>query len=116
MSPAAKSVFIFGIYLSVLGIVLVAVPNLLLTLFGIAETGEVWIRVVGMLVLLLSVYYVQLAQKELTDFFWISVYVRSAVIVFFTAFVLLGYTQPVLILFGAVDLLGALWTWRALKT
>jgi len=115
MGPAAKSVFVFGIYLSVLGIILVAVPNLLLNSFGLQETNEVWIRVVGMLVLLLSVYYVQLARKELADFFWISVYVRSSVIVFFTAFVLAGYVQPVLILFAVVDLLGALWTWWALK-
>lgn len=115
MSPAAKSVFVFGIYLSILGIILVAIPNLLLSMFDLNETEEVWIRIVGMLVLLLSVYYVQLARKELADFFWLSVYVRSSVIVFFTAFVLAGYVQPVLILFGAVDLLGALWTWWALK-
>jgi len=115
MSPAAKSVFVFGIYLSILSIILIAVPNLLLRMFGLPETEEVWIRVVGVLVVALAIYYVQLAQKEQRDFFWISVYVRGSVIVFFTAFVLAGFVQPVLILFGAIDLLGAIWTWWALK-
>ena len=115
MSPAAKSVFTFGFYLSILGIILVVVPNLILTIFGLPETEEVWIRVVGVVVLALAIYYVQLSRKENRDFMWLSVYVRSTVIVFFTAFVLAGYVQPVLILFGAIDLLGALWTWRALK-
>ena len=116
MSAAAKSLFVFAVYLSALGIILIAVPNILLSLFGIQPTGEVWIRVVGMLVLILAVYYVRMAKSEVTEFFWISVYVRAAVPIFFTAFVLLGYVEPVLILFGIVDLAGALWTWCELKT
>ena len=115
MSPAAKSVFVFGIYLSILGIILVAVPNVMLSLFGLPETEEVWIRVVGVLVLVIAVFDIQLARKEVREFFWIGVYARCSVIVFFTAFVLAGYVQPVLILFGVIDLLGALWTWRELR-
>lgn len=42
--------------------------------------------------------------------------VRSSVIVFFGAFVLLGFVSPVLILFGLVDLLGAVWTALALRS
>lgn len=115
MSKAANSVFLFGIYLASLGIVLVAIPNLLLSTFGIPDTNEVWIRVVGMLVLLLAVYYTQAARLELTGFFSLTVYARASVIIFFTAFVLMGYVKPVLILFGAVDFLGAMWTWLALR-
>jgi hypothetical protein len=33
----------------------------------------------------------------------------------FTTFALLGMGSPMLILFGIVDLGGALWTWSALK-
>ena len=46
MSPAARSVFVFSSYLWVLGGVLLLVPNVLLSLFGIPETNEVWVRVV----------------------------------------------------------------------
>jgi hypothetical protein len=100
----------------ILGIALVVVPNLLLTLFTVPATSEVWIRVAGMLVLFLGVYYVQAARKEMTDFMRWTVYLRSSVIAFFIAFVLLGFAPLPLILFGVVDLLGAMWTLWALRS
>ncbi|MFZ5808976.1 MAG: hypothetical protein ACOY16_06820 [Chloroflexota bacterium] len=45
-----------------------------------------------------------------------KIYVRSTVIVFFAAFVLLGFSRPPLLLFGGVDLLGAIWTGLALRS
>ena len=116
MSKAALSIFLFGLYLAGLGIVLLVVPELLLNLFGLPSTNEVWIRVVGMLVLVLAVYYTQTAMMELTSFFQLTVYVRPFVIVFFALFVLMGLVKPVLILFGMVDFMGALWTWWALRS
>jgi hypothetical protein len=116
MSYSARTVFVFGIYLVVLGIILIAVPNLLVNAFGFPATNEVWIRVVGMLVLILAFYYTQAARKELTDFFQWTVYARASVIVFFLAFVVVGLAKAALILFGAVDLLGAIWTGLALRS
>jgi len=118
MSASARSVLTFAIDLFGLGLglVLVVAPNVLLQLFGVPVTSEVWIRVVGMLVLLLGFYYSRAALREMTEFFRWTVFVRSTVIVFFTAFVLLGFVSPVLILFGAVDLLGAVWTGLALRS
>ncbi len=68
MSNSARSVLVFGIYLAVLGLVLLTVPNFLLVVFTLPSTNEVWIRVVGMLVLFLGFYYSQAARKEMTDF------------------------------------------------
>jgi hypothetical protein len=116
MSKGARSVFVFGLYLAVLGIVLLVAPNFLLELFFLPSTPEVWVRVVGMLVLFLAFYYTQAARKELTDFVRWTVYPRSTVILFFGAFVLLGFARPALILFGIVDLVGAIWTNLALRT
>jgi len=116
MSSSARSVFVFGLYLVVLGIVLLVVPNFLLGMFGLPSTTEVWVRVVGMLVLFLGFYYVQAARKEMTDFFRWTVYLRATVIVFFAAFVLLDFANPPLIMFGVVDLLGAIWTGLALRS
>ena len=115
MSNSARSVFVFGLYLVVLGIVLLTAPNFLLGLFFLPSTTEVWVRVVGMLVLFLAFYYIQAAHKGMTDFFQWTVYVRSTVIVFFAVFVLLSFARPPLILFGVVDLLGAIWTGLALR-
>lgn len=115
MSRAAKSLFVFGIYLCGLGAALLLVPNLLLQVFGVAPTKEVWIRVVGMLVLCLSFYYVRAARSELTTFIRWTVWTRAAVIVYFTAFVLWVGAPKALLLFGLIDLLAAVWTRLALN-
>ncbi len=115
MSQPARSVFVFGLYLLGLGLILVIAPNLLLGLFGFPAVTEVWVRVVGVLTLFLSFYYLQAARAELTDFFRWTVYTRSSLILFFAAFVLLGYAQAALIQFGVIDLLGAIWTGLALR-
>ncbi len=115
MSKSARSIFIFGLYLGVLGVILLVIPNFLLGIFQFPSTNEVWIRVVGMLVFLLGGYYILAAQKEVTDFFQWTVYLRSTVILFFIAFVLLDYASPLLILFGVIDLLGAIWTGLLLR-
>jgi hypothetical protein len=46
MSKSSLSVFVFGLYLAVLGIVLVVAPNFLLGMFFMPSSTEVWIRVV----------------------------------------------------------------------
>lgn len=115
MSNSAKSVLVFGVYLAGLGAILLTLPNILLGLFGLPPTNEVWIRVAGMLTLFLGFYYLQAARAGLTSFFQWTVYVRSSVIIFFTVFVLLQFASPMLIMFGVVDLLGAIWTGLALR-
>jgi hypothetical protein len=116
MSKSARSVFVFGLYLALLGMILVVVPNFLLKMFFFPGTSEVWIRVVGMLLLILGYYYIRTSRKETIEFFHLTVHVRSVTILFFAAFVLLGFAGPSLILFGVVDLLGALWTGLALRS
>jgi len=94
----------------------VIAPNILLGVFGLPETSEVWIRVVGMLALLLAFYYMQAARFEMDRFIQWTVYARAAAFVFFVAFALTGLASPIVILFGVVDLLFALWTAWALRT
>ena len=115
MSKSAISVLVFAVYLLVLGIILLFEPNPLLALFGIPATNEVWIRVVGMLVCLLSFYYFQAVRRELTEFFRWTVWARSSVIIFMAVFVAAGLAKWTIILFGVVDLLAAIWTGLALR-
>jgi hypothetical protein len=115
MSRAGKSLFVFGIYLIGLGFSLLLVPNLILRLFGVPPTSEVWIRINGMFILCLSFYYVLSARHELTIFIRWTVWARIAVIFCFTAFVLFVSAPKALLLFGLVDLLAASWTWLALR-
>jgi hypothetical protein len=101
--------------MAVLGTLLLVVPNFLLGLFLFPGTTEVWIRVVGVVVLVLAFYDIQAGRKEITEYFKASVPIRVTPIIFFTIFVLLGFTRPQLILFGVVDLLGAIWTALTLR-
>ena len=115
MTAASKSVYYFGFYLLVLGTTLTIVPNVLLGLFQIAETTEIWIRVLGVVVFNIGLYYVVLAPTNSKSFLMISVYARAAILVWFTAFVLIGWASAQLILFGLADAAGATWTFLALK-
>jgi hypothetical protein len=115
MSRAAKTAVAFGIYLVGLSGLLLLIPNWLIGLFGIAPTSEVWIRVVGMLVFFLAMYYLQAARAEETGFLRWSVYLRASVIGFFSVFVLLDLAPAALLLFAGVDLMGAVWTALALR-
>ena len=115
MSKAAQSVLVFAVYLFVIGAILVAAPNLLLSLLLIPATHEVWIRVVGMLVLILGYYYLTAARGEMTGFFRATVHARFAVLVFFVAFIVLRLAPPLLLVFGVIDALAATWTALALR-
>lgn len=115
MSAAGRSIQVFGIYLMLLGLVLLVAPNLLLALFGIAPTGEVWIRIVGMLAGFLGLYYTQAARVCDRAFFRTTVFVRLSVPGFFGAFVALAMAPPALMLFALVDVAGAAWTASALR-
>ncbi len=115
MSKPAFSLWVFSLYMFALGAMLVVAPNILLTLFGVPETHEVWIRVVGMLVLIVGYLDFMASRHELQFFFAWTVPPRLCVPVFLATFVILGWAPPILILFGAIDAAGALWTAACLR-
>ena len=116
MSKAAVSVFVFAVYLYLLGLVLVVTPGTLVRLFRFPEPDGLWIRVVGMLVIILGFYYSHAARAELRPFFVFTVIARSSVLLFFIAFVIAGLAPPMLILFVVIDCVAAMWTLAALRS
>jgi hypothetical protein len=70
---------------------------------------------VGVLVLNIGILYIYMAPANLTLFFTLTVYARALVLVWFVLFVIAGWAAAPLILFGVVDLIGALWTFAALR-
>ncbi len=115
MSAVGRSLFVFGWYLAALGTLLVLVPNALLGVFGLPPTDEVWIRVVGVLVLVIAYFDVRMGREDFLPYARLTVHARVGVLVLFVAFVLAGLVTPILILFGAIDFAGALWTAAALR-
>lgn len=115
MSKSAFTVKIFGIYVMLLGLTLIFLPNLLLSIFGMSPANEVWIRVVGVLAFNIGVYYWIAAKCEAQLFFMSTVYTRALVLLAFIGFAALGLVSPIIILFGCVDFAGGIWTLLALR-
>ena len=115
MSPAAKSIFFFGIYIALLGVLLVFFPNALLGLVSLPPTGEVWIRLAGMLILFMGFFYAQAGRHDLIPFLRWTLVTRSLAAIFVTGFVLGGLIGPIILLFWLGDLAGAVWTGLALR-
>ena len=78
-------------------------------------TGEVWVRVLGMTVINIGIFFWVAAQTEAVALFRATLYVRPLVLAWLAAFVLLGLAPPQLLVFGLVETAGALWTWLALR-
>ena len=114
MSRAATSVFAFGLYLCALGLGILLSPRPVFDAIGV-DAGDGWVRVVGMMLLLIGWMDLRAARAELREFFVISVEARLAVPVFFIAFVALGWATPLLLAFAAIDVAGATWTAQALR-
>jgi len=115
MSKSAITIKVFGIYMLMLGFLLILVPNLMLSVFRFPQTSEVWIRVAGVLVFNIGIYYLYAAKSEVQAFFRASVFTRIFVLAAFSVFVSLGFASPSLILIGSVDFAGGIWTYITLK-
>lgn len=116
MSNAARSVLVFGIYLLILSVILLVIPNVPLAILGIPTTNEIWIRIVGVQLIALGTYFVQAARHEMTDFFRWTVPARCFFIVFCIIFVALGLAPINLLLLAAADPIFIAWTYLALRS
>ena len=115
MSTPTVSVLVYGLYLVALGVVYMIVPNVPLRLFGFESTTEPWIRVMAAMVAIVGYYYVQAARNRLRTFYRWTLHCRAFFPVFTVALVVAGLVKPMLLLFGAIDLAGALWTGLTLR-
>ena len=97
-------------YVIVSGISLLFFPNYLLGLFGIESTNEIWIRVLGMLVLALSFYYYAMYKNGGKEVIRATVQGRLFFCAGLVTFVILGMVKPVLLGFAVAETGLALWT------
>ena len=116
MTAAAKTVVAFAVYMAVTGVILLASPNTMLALVGLPLTDEVWLRVLGMFMIIVSYYYYRAAVSELTAFFRATVIGRTTMAMFLAGLALTGMGGGVLALFGLAELAGAVATGLALRT
>ncbi len=115
MTQSSKSVIVFGIYMTVVGLALLIIPNPIITLVGFAEVADVWVRMFGWMLISAGFLYYWVGRTGEFAFARATVPIRFAVIVVHILLVILESAPPILIVFGAVDVLGALWTAVALR-
>lgn len=116
MSNAARSIFVYGIFLLILSVALLLIPNVPLAIFGIPTTNEVWIRVVGAMLVSFGTYFVRAALSENTDFFRWTISTRLGLVVFFSIFIIVRLAPINLLLLAVPDLPFVLWTILALRS
>lgn len=114
MKGAVRTMYAFSVYLFVVGVFLAIGPNTLLALVGLPETNEVWIRILGIVSLLLALYYFDAARDNSRSFFAASIlgrgFSKAALVVFWAT----GHPWQLLI-FASVEWAGAIWTYTAMS-
>jgi hypothetical protein len=115
MSRAARSIYVFGIYLIVLGAVLIATPNTLLTLLRLPTTTEPWIHVLGVPILAMGLIHLASARAEQLAFFRATVHARVFAFAALAVLALMSIAPPIVAGFGVADLAGAIWTFMTLR-
>jgi hypothetical protein len=108
------SLVVQSVYVVVTGITLVCMPNMLLDIFGFPPAREIWIRVLGILVISLAIIYLHIS-KENRKVAMATVLSRLFIAAGFGLLVVLYDGKPALMLFAGIDVLTAIWTWRELQ-
>lgn len=109
------SLYVQTTYVSLTGISLVFIPNTILGLFDLGSTTEVWIRVLGVIVLTLAILYYGIIKAGNKDVIQSTIYGRLFAALGIILLALLGFSELTLILFAGVDIATAIWTWFELK-
>jgi len=115
MSRAARSLFVFGIYVVVMGLGFLAAPGPLTAMLKLPPATVGWARLVGLLALVIGSYDMVGARAESLAYMKASVYVRIGFAIGSALLVAFGQMPATLLLLGATDIAGALWTAFALR-
>ncbi len=109
------SLYVFAVYMVIMGLVLLLLPNLILPIFDLPTDGNVWIRLLGFVLLCSSVYYIGAAKMGFVAFAKWTVYTRLSAPILVVILIASEVAPMQMASFGIVDGLGGLWTWLALK-
>lgn len=104
------------IFLVITSLQLILIPNVFLKTFGFETTTEVWIKVLGIVVLALAVLYYGLNQNGNRETVIWSVRARMTAGLGFVLLVLVGEAKMSLFIFALLDIATAIWTHFELKS
>ena len=109
------SLVVQAVYVILTGLQLIFVPNMLLSMFGFEPTSEIWIKVLGIVILPLSAVYYAISKQGNEESLRATIISRGFVGIGFTLLALSGQAPMALILFAGIDIATAIWTWIEMK-
>ena len=116
MTKAAKTIWIFGLYLIGEGVFLMLAPSWVLSAIGIPEPESIWRNILGFVVAILGYYYVRNARENLTPFFYFTAQIRMLQLAFFVGLYAFELGTLALVGFSFIEFLAGIWTLRVLKS
>ncbi|MFX1477315.1 MAG: hypothetical protein ACFFCI_04215 [Promethearchaeota archaeon] len=116
MSRAALSLFVFGMYMILMGSFFLCFPEFIYGMLALPTELVITSRVLGMVIIIIAYYYNRssLNEEGMRNFYKWTVHTRASVIFFLILFVIFKLANPLIVVFGFIDLAGAIWIYRAL--
>lgn len=115
MKKSTLSMIVFATYLVGLSLAFMLFPNPVIGLFGFEATDQVWIRILGFMLGVLAFYYFMACREGILAFYRWTVWSRLTVTPVYILFIISGVAPPVVLVFAAMDLAGAVWTGLSLR-
>lgn len=116
MNRVSKSIFVFGLYSFIMGVVLLFIPHVVLPLFNLPVQGEPWLNLLGFVLMCSSYYYLRSALSANIQFATYTIHTRLAAPAVVAFLLLTGKADWHFLSFGVIDGLGAVWTWYEVRT
>ena len=109
------SLTVQAIYVLITALELIFIPNTLLGMFGFEPTTEIWIKVLGIVLIAFVLVYYGIIKHGNDEVVRFTVWSRFFVGAGFILMALTGVAPMALILFAGIDIATAIWTWFELK-
>lgn len=116
MTKAGKSLFYFGIYVALVGLLFLTIPGALVSLAKLPPVPEGWARIIGLLALIVAACDIISGRNNVSVLIRASIYIRLGFTAGIVLLVLTKQMSSSALLFGVIDTLGAIWTAVALKS
>jgi len=108
MTKTALSVYMFGLYaIFGIGLPFLLIPHIALGLFGMTAGDDMWVRMLGLFVLIMGAYYVMAVKVDFEPFYDWTVPARYSTSLFMAVMAVLGAVAPTILIFASVDAISA---------
>ena len=69
MNQSTISMIVFGAYVSIFGLLFMIMPNPLITLFGFEPVTDIWIRITGLILIIIGYYFFMAVRERAYNFY-----------------------------------------------